>query len=407
MSHEATMWAVKVRRISCAEARVLWHLADCHNPVFGCYPKQDYLAAACEIDVRSVRRCLDALRAKGLINWVEQREHNKRNANRYSLAFEPGFKPAEEAAQPAPEAKSLPDNLSGSDGEAGGQIGTFEPDISDSLNRTQESAIEPVREPVKEPVIERECAGERDEGEDPRRVEREFKRWYPTWPSYVSDSQPAAMKAWEALSGPERELAASMTEAYVAAVKASGRKFLCSAGVYLAEKRWEKLPKEDARQARPQLSNAYSRAWMGLHFAGLARSRRTLSFTPLEERIIAADPEKRTMLWADKCRKHGWPEVSALHERAREFKGVLVPTHIAQAAERCFDKVHVGGPVWEAWKRLHEARNWPFPPQPEKLEFVQFPAIGADEQDLDQAVERALARFWSELTTDGATDDAA
>jgi len=92
MSHDATNWASKQRGISCAEARVLWNLSDCHNPVFGCYPKQEYLADACDIDERSVRRCLASLGEKGLVNWVEQREGKNRKANRYSIAFEPGFR---------------------------------------------------------------------------------------------------------------------------------------------------------------------------------------------------------------------------------------------------------------------------------------------------------------------------
>ncbi|UIK04892.1 helix-turn-helix domain-containing protein [Neorhizobium galegae] len=87
MSHKATMWAVTVRGITCAEARVLWHLADCHNPVEGCFPSQDYLAEACEIDERTVRRLLANLRGKSLINWTEQRDGKYRKNNRYALAF--------------------------------------------------------------------------------------------------------------------------------------------------------------------------------------------------------------------------------------------------------------------------------------------------------------------------------
>lgn len=154
MSHEATIWAVKVRGISCTEARVLWHLADCHNPIFGCYPKQDYLADACEIDVRSIRRALDSLRAKGFINWVEQREGKNRKANRYSLGFEDGFRAFAEDAQGENEA----DNLSASSQASTGQDCTFEPDKIDTLNRTPESSIEPVREPVRETSNEREGA---------------------------------------------------------------------------------------------------------------------------------------------------------------------------------------------------------------------------------------------------------
>ncbi|KPH07822.1 hypothetical protein CO657_11550 [Rhizobium acidisoli] len=79
MSHDATNWASKQRGINCAEATVLWHLSDCHNLAFGCYPKQE-LADASEIDERSVRRCLASSREKGFVNWVEHRPDRKDNA---------------------------------------------------------------------------------------------------------------------------------------------------------------------------------------------------------------------------------------------------------------------------------------------------------------------------------------
>lgn len=256
--------------------------------------------------------------------------------------------------------------------------------------------------------MQRESAGARElEGqEDRRKIDQGFKRWYPAWPSYVSDSEPAARRAWFGLSSDERVAAAAGTEAYLAAVKASGRKLTCSAGVYLSEKRWEKLPAVKAQAAAPVVANAYSRGWMGQHFAGLALPMRRLFWTSLEEQIIRDKPEKRDVMWRDKCLKQGWPEVTKLHDKAAEFRGVIVQSDVAEASA-VFVAVKVGGEVWEAWKRLHHANQWPFVPDPGKLEYVQFPPIDDIEGDLDHAVAEALARFHQSLKAARNDDDAA
>lgn len=400
MSHNATNWAIRQRGIKPGLKVVLWHLADCHNPAFGgAFPSQEYLAEQCEVPRSTLNVYLDQLEEAGLIAREQRRRagSQKQERTRYYFPFEAEFAQFS-TAKPSPETGH-------GKAEAESRNGA-EPSPENGESRVQNLDSNPVREPVREPVNSRERASDGGMEDDHRRAERDFKRWFASWPTFVSDSQPDALKAWLALGADERVSAVSMTEAYIAAVKASDRKYVCSAAKYLSEHRWEKLPKPEQVRS-PQLVNAYSRAWMGLHFAGLSRPMRRLFFSSLEERMIDTDETKRPLLWADKCRKHGWPEVTALHERAREFKGVAVAPQIARVAEGCFDKVHVGGEVWEAWKRLHERRNWPFPPPPDRLEFVQFPAVGADEADLDQAVERALSRFWSELKEAGATDDAA
>lgn len=372
----------------------------------GIWPSVDRLAAETELSVRTVQRLLADFVEEGLLVLVKKASGRPGEANRYDFDLARLFAaPAAKESGPAPETTGDTMSPVATGGTGVTVTETGDTDDVDGCHGVTRTVIEP---PVNHQ--ERESAGAGSDGveNETRSAQRAFKRWYPTWPTYVDDSEPKAFGAWMKLSADERSAAVENTVSYIDTVKANGRKYVCSAQVYLAEKRWEKLPKSQAEHKPPQLANAYSRAWMGQHFAGLRQPMRRLSFTPLEERIIAADESKRVLLWDDKCRKHGWPDVTALHDKAREFKGVAVPTAIVQAAERMFDKVHVGGPVWVAWKRLHDRRRWPFPPPPDKLEFVQFPAIGTDEHDLDQAVERALSRFWADLTTGaGVTDDAA
>lgn len=400
MSHHATNWAIRQRGIKPAVKVVLWHLADCHNPSCGgTFPSQDYLAEQCEVPRSTLNVYLDQLEAAGLIAREKRRKQgsHRQERTRYYFPFEPEFEQFS-APKPCPETGH-------GNGEAESR-NDEKPSPENCESRVQNLDSNSVREPVREPVNLRESAGEMDGQEDRRKIEQGFKRWYPTWPSYVSDSEPAARKAWFGLSSDERVAAAMGTEAYLAAVKASGRKLICSAGVYLTEKRWEKLPAVKAQAAAPIVSNAYSRAWMGLHFAGLRPPMRRLFWTPLEEQIIRDKPDKRDVMWRDKCLKQGWPDVTKLHEKAAEFRGVIVSPDVAEASAG-FVAVRVGGDIWEAWKRLHHANHWPFVPDPGKLEYVQFPPIDDSDGDLDHAVAEAVARFHQALRAARNDDDAA
>ncbi len=94
MSHEATKWAFEQRGVKPIAWRVLAHLANCHNPVAGCFPSQSYLADVCEVSRASINRHLDELEAMGLLR--RERRHGKsreRESTRYYLGFEKDFTP--------------------------------------------------------------------------------------------------------------------------------------------------------------------------------------------------------------------------------------------------------------------------------------------------------------------------
>lgn len=95
MSHEATNWAVKQKGLRPIAKIVLWHLADCHNPVQGCFPTQDYLAGEAEVSRASVNRILTELEQSGIIRREQQVDPDTRRQlpTRYRLAFEKGFEP--------------------------------------------------------------------------------------------------------------------------------------------------------------------------------------------------------------------------------------------------------------------------------------------------------------------------
>lgn len=393
MSHEATMWAVKVRGISCAEARVLWHLADCHNPIFGCYPKQDYLADACEIDERSVRRCLAALRDKGLVNWIEQREGKNRKANRYSLGFEPGFR----AFSPCEEAENQADNLSGSSEASTGQEEQFEPDNFDALNRTPESSIEPVREPVIEPVIERERASEAVSQESPKAIERKFKLWYPTYPGYQHTSEDAARKQWFALSDEDRAECIARTPAFIAAGKAAKANFVYPS-VYLRERGWLKMDDPKSEFAPPSLHNPFSRPWMALRLAELSKPMTTVGWPTLTafQKMQMRDADAARLVDRERKARYGWPKVTDMHSRAERAVGMTVPGPLLAISED-FKAVHRDSDLARKWQALHERLGWPW-----------MPSTGHDWLYLPAGEpEAAMADFQAKLNEGKGDDNAA
>lgn len=137
MSHVATKWAFDQPEtypdMKPSEWAVLIILADCHNPVAGCFPSQDYICRRTNLSERAVREQLARLTTRGLIVATPARENGKRGSNRYVLAFENA------SPQPARSA-----------GSSTGNIQPSQPANSDTFNRQNlppNLVIEPVTEP--------------------------------------------------------------------------------------------------------------------------------------------------------------------------------------------------------------------------------------------------------------------
>jgi Predicted transcriptional regulator len=268
----------------------------------------------------------------------------------------------------------------------------------------------PINDPnITPPVEQEERERERENGEEeenPKVLERRFRKWWSGWPTYAVDAEAPTRRAWLDLTPEQRKACEERTPDYLAEAKRSGRKFSKAAATYLSERAWERLAERSSVPAAPETFNAYSRPWSALRLAELSKSPMPLMLDALEQRIIEAKPEKEEMIWRDKREKKGWPEAVKLHQAALDRKPVLVPELIVTISQG-FDKVQVGGAVWEAWKRLHHQKCWPWLPEPQGLGFVQFPALDDGIEDLDEAVADALRRFQRQLIEARKDDDAA
>ncbi|TIX58301.1 MAG: helix-turn-helix domain-containing protein, partial [Mesorhizobium sp.] len=220
MSHTATKWAFDQpelhRDMKPSEWAVLMVLADCHNPVNGCFPSQDYICSKTNLAERAVRDQLIHLRARGLIAWDAARENGKRGSNRYRLGFEPDFQPANSAGS--------------SEREATGEIAPEQPAESDSFNR-QNLPPNLVREPVKEPV---ERAGEGEE--DPKKIDKEGWALIKDWPGFDGMPKEPAMRVWRKLSADDRALAKRRFPAWLALLKAQKKTHIPAPSTYFSER---------------------------------------------------------------------------------------------------------------------------------------------------------------------------
>lgn len=158
MSHEGTNWAIRQKGLKPATKLVLWYLCDRHNPDFGCFPRQDRLAAEAEMSVSSLNDHLRILEERGLIRRIKRSDPKTKQqlSTLYILGFEDRF-----TLNPVPNSGTGPegDDLPGSVdnyGENGG---------SDSEKPTPKTDQKPTpksgtyRESVRERTSKEEDAG--------------------------------------------------------------------------------------------------------------------------------------------------------------------------------------------------------------------------------------------------------
>lgn len=216
-------------------------------------------------------------------------------------------------------------------------------------------------------------------------LKRRLRKAHGEWPTHLSDSPDTAETEWFKLTEQEREAAADLLGLYCAEVRKSGRTKFCAFAVYLREKRWLRLDEATIARAKggsaagePEGEEAlpYGKLWGAQRFAELMKppDGRMPPPTRFIQTIIdqggpAAEKELR-----DRRAKYGWPAVNDLQAKAATYgsRACRVPAKLAPLAEN-FDKVRVGGPLWDAWRDLHEERGWPWFGAERLPEWVYFP----------------------------------
>lgn len=209
--------------------------------------------------------------------------------------------------------------------------------------------------------------------EDPKKVEQAFKRFFPNWPTYVSDSEPAARNAWNSLEPHEREQAADRMDDYLAAVKASDRKMVCSCARYLSEQRWTKLPPARAKsaQSHPSSFPAFGIGWMALRLWALGQARKPWSPTAMQQKMIDQGVS------VDDARHRGeFPLVASMDADSEYGKPVLSSMPFEKLDTDGYVQIKAGSEEWYAWQAWHEQNDYPPLPMPKgKERFVWVPSV--------------------------------
>jgi hypothetical protein len=382
MSHRATNWAIQQRGLPPAAKIVLWHLADRHNPDLGCFPTQAKLADDCEMSRSSLNNQLALLEERGLILREQRKDGSQRQAATwYRFAFEPEFEALKAAQELVETVESVESRVQNLDTEPSPKN---EPSRVQNLGDSVSNCLdtEPVSKPVIEPLPPTPLTGglppdggEREADQDARKeAERAFKRFAPSWPTWVNDSTPSAMRSWLALPSGERERAAELAPAYLAAEKALGRTKTCALSVYLAERRWEKLAPSTVKVLTGQRQELppYGKAWMAWRLQLLATlPARQWQPTAAQRALIAAG---NGHLFDDNRRHAKYPLVHALDIDAERGLGRrLKPGEEAPNAET-YVRIKRGSDEWQAWQQWHYERDWPWINPPKHVEWVFLPS---------------------------------
>ena len=379
MSHDATSWALKQRGFKPATKLVLWHLCDRYHPDHGCFPSQETLANDCEMSRSALNDHLAVLEQAGLILREQRRDRHSRKqiSTYYRFAFQVDF--------PCPKSGL-------GQGEAVSEKQP-EPCPENGENRVRNSDTNLVREPVIEPVTVRERGDEQESKEIRKANEKAFKKAFASWPTWLTDSEPGAYRAWLNLSVDNRQLASEEIGRYVEAARATGRKHICSFAVYLSEKRWEKLPASAHLSANaPAQAAPFGKMWAARVYELLLTGATHLGqLTALEQRMVEAGTFTVEHLLAEKQIKFGFPAVNDLFDRAAGRRGALVPAYLQSVAERMI-AVKVGGDLWQAWFDAHAARGWPWLPNTGTMEYVYLPEGGPDALEELQALLRGIEK---------------
>lgn len=187
MSHFATNWAIRQRKLKPTTKIVLWHLCDRHNPDYGCFPAQNRLAHDCEISRAALNSHLTLLEERGLLRRERRIDPITKRlmSTRYILGFEDDF---DQGPEDLDVGRPCPDSGHGSADEqfrdssalevergekpcpdsGHGAVSRFSPKPcpENRQSRVQNLDTNLVREPLSKPVKEEEDAQARDAGFD-------------------------------------------------------------------------------------------------------------------------------------------------------------------------------------------------------------------------------------------------
>lgn len=240
MSHEATSWAFKQRGLKPSAKLVLLALADCHNPVFGCFPSQAFLADACEINRDTVNTQLNLLEERGLIRRIRSIDPvtKRQRPTRYKLAFEGDFAANDDGSQSSNENENPVSENPTRVKKAVSEI-PAEPCRIYTESRVGNSDTNLVKEPIREP-----CVG----GAGAAHNSTDFQAFWKAHPRPRDREISAKLFANAVKAGEDPRRIVKAAERYAAENAGNKPMYIAYSTTWLENRRWRDYPAEPLPQ---------------------------------------------------------------------------------------------------------------------------------------------------------------
>jgi hypothetical protein len=247
MSHKATNWFSEVPAdlLTSGEFRVLFFLADCHNPSRGCFPEQEFLRGKTGLSNGGLNKCLSGLESKKLIRRIQRfnAKTKKRLSTLYVLGCDKNL-----AIEPTP--------LSGD-----GSNSTLGPKPTPLLAQSQlhPSGDKPVSEPVSEP-----CASQ-DEPQTPKMDDLFLDEFVAAYPRIGNLVETEACLGSAIASGVDPDAILEGARAYASEQKGNAPRYIAYSENWLGDRRWEK---HTPKAADPAVAPSIEQSWIAAFTAG-------------------------------------------------------------------------------------------------------------------------------------------
>lgn len=362
----------------------------------GIYPGVERLASETELSERTVQRILADFEREGLLICRQRATGRPGIANRYDFdlaalkAVEDGIAPAATGDNVSP----VPDAQTGDNRAERGDT-----DDREGCHGVTLTVIEPLLEPSDESARVRASEAKED-GWSSADSDRAYWRLIKDWPGLSGMPKGKTRSAWERLSGADQQEAAARFAEWYAAVK-PGHDHVAGPYSYFHERLWKEIPQAAAKPEGPKLAAPYGKLWMAGRIEDLLRPHygSIAGLTTFEQRQVQDGQKTAEEIYRGKIRRGGWTLVNTMHERAadRPSRGYPCDTALLPLCD-AFEQVDIASPLYAAWRREHERRNWPFLDETRPPQWVWFPAMSHPGlADLDVAVREAVDHFHMRL----------
>jgi hypothetical protein len=246
MSHKATNWFSEVPAdlMTSGEFRVLFFLADCHNPSRGCFPEQEFLRGKTGLSNGGLNKCLSGLESKKLIR--RKQRFNSRTKTRLSTLYVLGCD-EDLTTEPTPQSGD-------------GSNSTFDADPTPLLGQSQlhPSGDKPVSEPVREP-----CGPEAD----PQTNDFQsgfLEEFVAAFPRIGNLEKTEAALRQAIAAGVSLGVILAGAKAYAVEQAGNAPRYIAYSENWLGDRRWEKhTPKATDPAVAPSIEKVWIAAFTG------------------------------------------------------------------------------------------------------------------------------------------------